>query len=129
MFSNNFVSLVANIALYIVTLMTTGDDTLTRVINDHELLTKVLMIGTSGAIGQIFIFFAISLFNCYVLTIITTTRKLFSVLISNIEFNHHFTMSQWCGAGLVMICTLVELFMGKKGKDEAKAEKKHDKKE
>jgi drug/metabolite transporter (DMT)-like permease len=88
------------------------------------------MIGTSGAIGQIFIFFAISLFNCCVLTIITTTtRKLFSVFISNSQFNHHFTMTQWCGAGIVMNCTLVELFVGKKGKDEAKAEKKNDKKE
>jgi UDP-galactose transporter B1 len=91
MFTNNFVQLCANIILYAITMITTGDDTLVRVFSDNQLLFDILMIALSGAIGQIFIFFTISLFDCYILTILTTTRKLFSVVISNIEFGHHFT--------------------------------------
>jgi len=74
------------------------------------------MIGVSGALGQIFIYLTISLFNSYLLTVITTTRKLFSVLLSNFSFNHHFTPIQWCGAGLVMCCTFAELVLGNAGK-------------
>jgi UDP-galactose transporter B1 len=91
MFSNNFVSLVANSLLYLFNWFYNHDSTLERVFEDKQLLFNVAMIGLSGAIGQIFIFFTISLFNCYLLTIITTTRKLFSVVLSNFEFNHHFT--------------------------------------
>jgi UDP-galactose transporter B1 len=91
MFSNNFVSLIGNALIYGSTYLAVGDDTMYRMINDWSLMKDVLMIGISGAIGQIFIFFAISLFNCYYLTIITTTRKLISVVISNFSFNHNFT--------------------------------------
>jgi len=49
------------------------------------------MVGVSGAVGQIFIFLTISLFDCYLLTIITTTRKFFSVVYSNFTFGHNFT--------------------------------------
>lgn len=76
------------------------------------------MVGLSGSIGQVFIFFTISLFDCYLLTIITTTRKFFSVVYSNFKFGHNFNNQQWFGAAIVMLCTLVEL-MGKK-KDKPK---------
>lgn len=51
MFSNNLVSLVANAVLYLITLSTTNDDTLSRVLSDGKLFRDVVMIGTSGAIG------------------------------------------------------------------------------
>ena len=51
MFSNNLVSLIANTILYLGTVAISGDDTLMRVFNDKKLLTDVIMIGTSGAIG------------------------------------------------------------------------------
>jgi len=91
MFSNNFVQLIANIAFFIPSFMYKGDDTIERVFADPILLRNVIMIGVSGALGQIFIYFTISLFNCYVLTVITTSRKLFSVVFSNVIFSHHFT--------------------------------------
>jgi UDP-galactose transporter B1 len=67
------------------------------------------MISASGALGQIFIYFAISLFNSYLLAVITTSRKLFSVVISNVQFKHHLTGVQWLGAAIVTICTFAEL--------------------
>ena len=74
-------------------------------------------LGLSGAIGQIFIFLTISLFDCYLLTIITTTRKFFSVVYSNFRFGHDFTQLQWVGAIIVMLCTCAELFKGSDDKD------------
>jgi drug/metabolite transporter (DMT)-like permease len=106
--------LIANIAFFIPAYLYQGDDTIARVFADPVLLRDVTMIGVSGALGQIFIYFTISLFNCYLLTVITTTRKLFSVVLSNFSFNHKFTNIQWTGAVLVMACTFYELFMGKK---------------
>lgn len=75
------------------------------------------MISASGALGQIFIYFAISIFNNYLLAVITTSRKLFSVVISNVTFSHHLSPMQWLGAGLVTACTFAELYIGKKNKD------------
>jgi UDP-galactose transporter B1 len=87
MFSNNFVQLLANTAVFSFTWLRNGDDTLSRIFSNGPLLRDVLMISASGALGQIFIYFAISIFNTYLLAIITTSRKLFSVVISNMAFN------------------------------------------
>ena len=51
MFSNNFVSLLANMTLYSMNYMYNHDDTLERVFADPVLLRDVIMIGTSGAVG------------------------------------------------------------------------------
>jgi len=83
MFSTNVVQLLANITFYLPAFLYQGDTTISRVMGDHTMLRDVIMIGVSGALGQIFIYFTISLFNSYLLTVITTTRKLFSVVLSN----------------------------------------------
>ena len=124
MFSNNLVQLIANAGFYLFTWLTVGDDTVTRIFTQGSLLRDVFMISASGALGQIFIYFAISLFNNYLLAVITTSRKLFSVVISNMTFNHHLSPMQWAGAGIVTACTFAELYIGKRNKDkerEAKA--------
>mmetsp|Transcript_14458 Transcript_14458/g.10422 ORF Transcript_14458/g.10422 Transcript_14458/m.10422 type:complete len:125 (+) Transcript_14458:673-1047(+) len=113
MFSNSAVSLLGNIILYSVSVVQSGDDTLQRLFTDPVLLKDVFMIGLAGALGQIFIYFTVSLFNGYVVAIITTTRKLFSVIISNFEFQHNFSPLQWTGAGIVMACTFFELLANK----------------
>jgi hypothetical protein len=91
MFSNNLVAFGGYYLIYLCQYLLNGDDTLYRIFHDPQIAFDTVMIGLSGALGQIFIFFTISLFNCYYLTIITTTRKLFSVFLSSFEFNHHFT--------------------------------------
>ena len=90
MFTNNLIGLVLSFSIYAVGVATAGDDTHTRILNDQQLLFDCIMVGLSGAIGQVFIFFTISLFDCYLLTIITTTRKFFSVVYSNFKFGHNF---------------------------------------
>ena len=90
-----------------------------RIYQNSTLLFNSIAVGLAGSIGQVFIFFTVSLFDCYLLTIITTTRKFFSVVYSNFKFGHNFNTLQWVGASIVMICTFVELF----SKDKKKKEK------
>ena len=62
MFSNNFVQIIANTAFYAFYATYNKDNTLERVLADNNLLRDVIMIGVSGALGQIFIYFAISIY-------------------------------------------------------------------
>jgi len=116
MFTNNLLGLIFSSSMYAYGAMTEGDNTHERIFNSSELLGECVIWGLAGAIGQIFIFFTISLYDCYLLTIITTTRKFFSVVYSNFKFGHNFDNTQWLGASIVMICTFVELFSKKGGK-------------
>lgn len=116
MFTNNLIGLILSSSIYVFGVITQGDDTHIRIMGNPQLLFDSIMVGLSGSIGQVFIFFTISLFDCYLLTIITTTRKFFSVVYSNFRFGHNFDNLQWVGATIVMICTFVELFSKKKDK-------------
>ena len=117
MLSNNLVGLLLSMALYGYAVTTHGDDTHVRILGSEELMFKCLVWGMSGCLGQIFIFLTISLFDCYLLTIFTTTRKFFSVVYSNFLFGHNFSGFQWLGASIVCACTIAEL-VGKKAKKE-----------
>lgn len=90
MFTNNLLGLVWSGSMYIFGAITEGDTTHSRVMASSELLKECIIYGVMGAVGQIFIFFTISMFDCYLLTIITTTRKFFSVVYSNFRFGHNF---------------------------------------
>jgi len=100
------------------------DDTLERVLSNPTMLRDVILIGMTGACGQIFIFLTISLHDCYMLSIITTSRKCFSVVASAFIFNHAFTNMQWVGASMVLASTCLEVYLGnKKKRAEAEARK------
>jgi len=126
MFSNNLFGLIFSSMMYAFSVHYYGDDTHIRILNNPQLLFDSVAVGLAGTIGQIFIFFCVSLFDCYLLTIITTTRKFFSVVYSNFKFGHNFNEMQWAGALVVMICTFVELFT-KKSKKEEKVDEKEKK--
>lgn len=93
MFMNNIVMLVANSIFYAFAAITAEDDSLTRLMSDSTLVRDALMMSICGATGQIFIFLTISIFDGYKVSIITTTRKCFSVVASNFMFNHKFTQT------------------------------------
>jgi len=84
-----------------------------------------MILAFSGACGQLVVYLALSLFDGYYVAIITTTRKIFSVLFSVLWFGHAFSSVQWFGASLVMISAFLELNFGKPKKEEVKAH--HDK--
>eukprot|EP00928_Gymnodinium_smaydae_P017086 TRINITY_DN1650_c0_g1_i4.p1 TRINITY_DN1650_c0_g1~~TRINITY_DN1650_c0_g1_i4.p1 ORF type:complete len:366 (-),score=81.54 TRINITY_DN1650_c0_g1_i4:212-1240(-) len=55
-----------------------------------------------SALGQAFIFYTISSFDPLVCTTVTTTRKVFSVLLSIFTKGHHLNTQGW--AGIAMAC-------------------------
>lgn len=61
----------------------------------------ILLLNMTAAAGQIFIFFTIQLFSPLMCTTITTTRKFFTILLSVLNFGHHFTRVQW--SAIVMV--------------------------
>ena len=90
MFVNNLLGLALGSLVYMYEVAVNGDDSHIRILQSPTLLMKCVSLGLSGALGQIFIFLTMSLFDCYLLTIITTTRKFFSVVYSNFMFGHNF---------------------------------------
>jgi solute carrier family 35 (UDP-galactose transporter), member B1 len=93
-----------------------GDDSLKRMIAEPSLLRDTLLISFAGAVGQIFVYLTISLFDGYKLSIATTSRKCLSVVISAYFFEHKFTQVQWTGALLVLGSTCAEVYFGGKAK-------------
>lgn len=128
MFVNNMVGFVLSAAIYAFGVFTQGDDSHRRIFSDQQLLFDCVMVGLTGSIGQVCIFFCISVFDCYLLSVITTTRKFFSVVFSNFRFGHQFNTMQWVGATIVMLCTAAEL-LSKKDKKPKDKESEKDKKD
>ena len=109
MFTNNLIGLLISGTIYIATVIFYNEDTHLRILKNPNILFDCVMVDLSGSIGQIFIFLTVSLFDCYLLTVITTTRKFFSVVYSNFRFGHNFNGMQWFGAVIVMFCSSIEL--------------------
>jgi len=76
-------------------------------------LVQVAMLGT---IGQVFIFYTIFNFSPFVLSILTTTRKFFTVLASIAIYQHHVNTYQWMAILMVFAGVGMELLDGAKKK-------------
>jgi len=116
MLYNNCCIFVGNLILYSHAYFLAGDSSIERIWNDASLLRDTCLIALLGAFGQIFIYLTISIFNNYICSIITTSRKCLSVVISNFLFDHRFTPEQWVGASMVMASTCAEVYLGSKKK-------------
>ena len=71
-----------------------------------------------SALGQSFIFFTLANFDPLVVTTVTTTRKIFSVLLDIFVSGHILAPLQWGGVALASLGVLGELqekFGGKGG--------------
>jgi solute carrier family 35 (UDP-galactose transporter), member B1 len=69
-----------------------------------------------SAVGQSFIFYTIANFDPLVLSTVTTTRKVFSVLLSIFLKGHSLSMMGWSGIGLACAGILSELSNKSSGK-------------
>merc|ERR1719228_2799459 len=67
----------------------------------------------ASALGQFFIFLCVSDFGPLPCSIITTTRKFFTVLASVIFFGNSLVTRQWVGAGLVFVGIFLDGLYGK----------------
>lgn len=84
--------------------------------SDPKVLQNCVVFGLAGAIGQVFIFFTISLFDCYFVSIILTCQKFITIIASNLYFGHRFNNMQWVGFCIVAICGFIEIYVKKMSK-------------
>lgn len=68
----------------------------------------------TGALGQLFIFETLQHFGSLTLVTVTLTRKLFTMLLSVVVYNHKLTAGQWLGAAIVFAGISVEAFVKRK---------------
>ena len=82
------------------------------------LMTAAAKFAFCSAIGQSAIFFTMANFDPLVTTTVTTTRKIFSVLLDIVSRGHVLNPTQWSGVALASLGVAAELqekFGGKKG--------------
>lgn len=88
-----------------------------------EIMSKIIKFAVCSAVGQSFIFYTIANFDPLVLSTVTTTRKIFSVLLSIFLKGHSLSAMGWSGIALAcsgIISELLEKTGGKKDKEKQK---------
>ncbi len=65
-----------------------------------EIFEKIIKFALCSAVGQSFIFYTIANFDPLVLSTVTTTRKIFSVLLSIFLKGHALSLTGWSGIAL-----------------------------
>merc|ERR1712048_826315 len=94
------------------------------ILANPAILPKVLAFGACSAIGQSFIFFLVSEYGPLKNATVTTTRKIFSVLLSIFLKGHALAPMGWAGIGLGSLGIIGELIP--EGKEENGSKKKVD---
>lgn len=78
-----------------------------------NVLVQLALLAITGALGQLFIFIMVSSFGPLACSVVTTTRKFFTVLFSVIFFGNVLTSRQWFGAFLVFLGLFADAAFGK----------------
>lgn len=92
-----------------------------------SIFKALLKFAACSAVGQAFIFYTISSFDPLVCTTVTTTRKVFSVLLSIFTKGHQLNTQGWTGIALAcsgILGELEEKYSASKKKDKSKEKKK-----
>merc|ERR1712048_25843 len=118
--TNFFMMVVAVIAAFALNEVASGS---AYIIENPSIMPKVLAFGACSAIGQSFIFFLVSEYGPLKNATVTTTRKIFSVLLSIFLKGHALAPMGWAGIALGALGIIGEL-IPEGGKDE-----KHDPKD
>lgn len=84
-----------------------------------EILAAIVKFSICSAVGQSFIFYTIANFDPLVLSTVTTTRKIFSVLLSILLKGHPLSMTGWSGILLSCLGILSEMQAKMSGKKHA----------
>jgi UDP-galactose transporter B1 len=81
----------------------------TYLLANPEIMSKIGRFAVCSAVGQSFIFYTIANFDPLILSTVTTTRKIFSVLLSIFLKGHSLSITGWSGIGLSVSGILSEL--------------------
>ncbi|GMI16437.1 hypothetical protein TrLO_g9258 [Triparma laevis f. longispina] len=90
---------------------------------EKEVKIAILRFAACSAMGQSFIFYAIANFDPLMCTTITTTRKIFSVLLSLLFKGHNISGFGWLGILLASGGVMSEVEMKRKKGEEGKRKK------
>ncbi|VDP46262.1 unnamed protein product [Soboliphyme baturini] len=86
-----------------------------------NLLFDLASYSVASALGQYFIFMTVSQFGPLTCSVLTTTRKFFTILASVIYFRNPLTLSQWLGAIMVFAGLTLDSGYGKMRRHEPTA--------
>lgn len=111
--TNLFMCLTAAVVAIPLGELTSGPTFLLR---NPEVLSKILQFSACSAVGQSFVFYTLAQFDPLVLSTVTTTRKIFSVLLSIFFKGNSLSAFGWSGINLACLGILSEMHskMGKK---------------
>jgi UDP-galactose transporter B1 len=87
-------------------------------------IADLLLLGFMGTIGQCFVYYTVTNFGPFYLSVITTTRKFFTVIFSIFLFGHSISIYQWLSIGFVFFGVGMEMYEGKQKHDHEKNKKK-----
>ncbi|KAH7910842.1 UDP-galactose transporter [Hygrophoropsis aurantiaca] len=73
-----------------------------------SIIMPLVQFSLTGALGQLFIFETLQHFGSLTLVTITLTRKMFTMILSVVVYNHKLTPGQWLGAGIVFAGISIE---------------------
>jgi len=79
-------------------------------INFPEILSKLLLFSITSAIGQNFMYLTIYSFGSLACSLVTTTRKFFTIFISVLMFGHPLSNTQWVGVGVVFAGLSIDIY-------------------
>jgi len=105
-FTNLFMMLVAALATLALGELGPG---LAFIMANPAIQTKILVFSACSAVGQSFIFYTIANFDPLVCTTVTTTRKIFTVLLSILTKGHAMNTQGWAGISLACFGILAEM--------------------
>jgi len=94
-------------------------------VDNPEILSNIIKFAICSAVGQSFIFYTIANFDPLVLSTVTTTRKIFSVLLSIFLKGHSLSLMGWSGISLACGGILSELQSKGGGGDKKKHSHAH----
>ena len=104
--TNLFMCLTATVIAAVLGEVTSG---FSFMFANPEVLSKIIKFAICSAVGQSFIFYTIANFDPLVLSTVTTTRKIFSVLLSIFLKGHSLSMTGWSGIAMACCGILSEL--------------------
>ncbi|KIK80286.1 hypothetical protein PAXRUDRAFT_833617 [Paxillus rubicundulus Ve08.2h10] len=79
-----------------------------------SIIGPLVQFSLTGALGQLFIFETLQHFGSLTLVTITLTRKMFTMILSVVVYNHTLTLGQWLGATIVFAGISIEAFVKRK---------------
>ncbi|XP_065919935.1 solute carrier family 35 member B1-like [Dysidea avara] len=89
----------------------------TQFVRRHpSVIVHILFFSVASALGQNFIFMTIMAFGPLTLSLVTTTRKFFTILASVLLFSNSLLWRQWIGVLLVFSGLAFDIVFSKKGK-------------